>query len=55
MLSPEVDAVITARGRAVCCAEIKMRAEKRDMKVLESHLDCDRFVVDARGVKRLFR
>ena len=32
VLFPEVDAVITVRGRAVCCADVKMRAEKKDME-----------------------
>lgn len=28
MLSSEIDIIITVRGRAVCCAEVKMRAKK---------------------------
>jgi len=57
-LFPEVDAVITARGKAPCCAEVKMRARKKDMEVLEmktSHLECDRLIVDARSVRCLFQ
>lgn len=58
MLSPEVDAVITVKGRVVCCAEVKMKANKRDLDVLESktaNLDCDKLVVDADTVKTILR
>ncbi len=36
MLSPEVDVVITVRGKAVCCAEVKMKSRKKDLDILES-------------------
>ena len=57
MLSPEVDAVITVRGKAVCCAEVKMKARKKDLEVLRSKtpgLDCEKVVVDAESVLSLF-
>jgi len=57
MLSPEVDAIITIRGKAVCCAEVKMEAKKKDMTTLKSktsNLDCDRLVIDSKNIKRLF-
>jgi len=56
MLSPEVDVVITVRGKAVCCAEVKTKSRKKDLDVLESktsELDCDKLVVDASAVKLL--
>ncbi len=57
MLSPEVDAIITVRGKAVCCAEVKMKAKKKDLEVLRSktsNLDCEKLVVDADSVVSLF-
>ena len=56
MLSPEVDVVITVRGKAVCCAEVKVKPRKEDLDVLESktsEFDCDKLVVDASAVKLL--
>ncbi len=58
MLSPEVDAIITVRGKAVCCAEVKMRAGKKDLELLiskTSNLDCDKLVIDANTIVYLFK
>ena len=58
MLSPEVDAVITIREKAVCCAEVKIKAKNRDIMLLESKtsgINCDKLVIDANTVKNLFR
>ncbi len=57
MLSPEVDAVITIRGKAVCCAEVKMKAKKKDLELLKlktPNLDCDKLVVDGTTVMSMF-
>lgn len=53
MLNPEVDAVITVRGKAVCCAEIKMKATMRDLEILKektSNLHCDKLIVDSSSI-----
>ncbi len=58
MLSPGVDAIITVRGKAVCCAEVKMRAGKKDLELLRSktsNLDCDKLVIDANTIVYLFK
>ena len=53
MLSPEVDVVITVRGKAVCCAEVKMKSKRKDLELLKSktsNLDCDKLIVDANTI-----
>ncbi len=57
MLSPEVDIVITVRGKAVCCAEVKMRSRNRDLHTLMEKtvgIECEKLVIDE-GALQQFR
>ncbi|ADB58245.1 AAA family ATPase [Archaeoglobus profundus] len=58
MLSPEVDVVVTVRGKVVCCAEVKIKARKKDLELLKlktSNLDCDKLIVDANTITSLLK
>jgi len=49
-----VDVVITVRGKAVCCAEVKMKSGKRDIERLNEKTASEKLVIDSKNVKNVF-